>query len=321
MNRPVDAPLIVSLTDRGARLGARLARVLGAEHQHRPQPFAPCVQQAFSAGRRLLLICASGIAVRTLAPVLADKTRDPAVLVLDEAGQYVIPLLSGHEGGANHWAGDVAALLGARAVITSARQYRNPLLVAGMGCERHCPEAVLHDLLRQTLAQHNLTPADLSAISSIDLKADEVGLIQLAKRLDLPFICYPAAALRRVESLLQTPSEVVFREVGCYGVAEGAALYHAGQLAGYNDRCNSPVTLNAQRNRNDHDHPDNHVTTASCLRSDGLTTDNQRRRNDGEPPGAVDVAELLIPKHKNAQATVAIARAYLDDASKENPIL
>ena len=86
----------------------------------------PCSKH-FVHGEPLIFICATGIVVRTLAPVIRDKYQDPPVLVLDEQGQYVIPLLSGHEGGANHWAAEVAQLLSARPVITTAKPYLQPV--------------------------------------------------------------------------------------------------------------------------------------------------------------------------------------------------
>ncbi len=115
---------IISLTARGEQLAQRLAaKWPTATLRHKPKPFQPEVQRAFQAGEALLLICATGIAVRTLAPVLQDKYRDPPVLVLDENGQFVIPLLSGHEGGANQLAAEVAEFLGAQRVITTAQSY------------------------------------------------------------------------------------------------------------------------------------------------------------------------------------------------------
>ena len=68
----------------------------------------------------LLFIGACGIAVRAIAPSLTDKLHDVPVLVMDERGRYVIPLLSGHVGGANELADYLAGKTGAEPVITTA---------------------------------------------------------------------------------------------------------------------------------------------------------------------------------------------------------
>jgi cobalamin biosynthesis protein CbiG len=68
----------------------------------------------------LIFIMATGIVVRSIASLMQDKRTDPAVLVLDEKGEFVISLLSGHIGGANELAKEIADYLGARAVITTA---------------------------------------------------------------------------------------------------------------------------------------------------------------------------------------------------------
>ena len=73
----------------------------------------------------LIFIMATGIVVRQISSYLENKARDPAVLVLDDNGRFIIPLLSGHLGGANAWARYLAALLPATPVITTATDAAN----------------------------------------------------------------------------------------------------------------------------------------------------------------------------------------------------
>src|SRR5581483_10775958 len=68
----------------------------------------------------------------------------------------------------------------------------------------------------------------LAAVVSIDLKMDEPALHELAARLRVPARFFTAAQLLAETTRLATPSDAVFRETGCYGVAEGAALAAIG---------------------------------------------------------------------------------------------
>lgn len=85
-----------------------------------PLSFREKVQKAFASHDGLLFIMATGIVVRTVAPLLESKDRDPALLVMDEEGGHVISLVSGHLGGANALAVKLGALMGAQPVITTA---------------------------------------------------------------------------------------------------------------------------------------------------------------------------------------------------------
>ena len=68
----------------------------------------------------IIFVGATGIAIRSIAPYVKDKFSDPAVLVIDELGRYVISLLSGHVGGANELAEYIGGALGATPIITTA---------------------------------------------------------------------------------------------------------------------------------------------------------------------------------------------------------
>lgn len=129
---------IITLTRRGTETGRRLhaalpdsilcspQRFLTAQDLAAPgvRPYAIAVRQvlqdAFRTHAALVGVMASGIVVRELAPLLRSKHSDPAVVVVDEAGQYAVSLLSGHLGGANALARRVAAVLGGTPVLTTA---------------------------------------------------------------------------------------------------------------------------------------------------------------------------------------------------------
>lgn len=102
------------------------------------EDFKMKVGELFGTCQQLIFIMATGIVVRTLAGFLKHKAQDPAIIVLDEKGEYAISLLSGHLGGANVLARRVAEYFGGKAVITTATDVNGlvavDMLAKQMGC-------------------------------------------------------------------------------------------------------------------------------------------------------------------------------------------
>ncbi|MFT4296922.1 MAG: precorrin-3B C(17)-methyltransferase [Micropruina sp.] len=105
---------------------------------------------------------------------------------------------------------------------------RPPSLVAGMGCNRGTSAEHLEQLLRVTLATAGLAVESLTAITSVDAKADETGLIELAARLTIPFVTFPADQL--AEHPVPNPSEHALTAVGTPSVAEASVLARGADL-------------------------------------------------------------------------------------------
>ena len=127
---------IIAITRNGALLGQKLreslpgselyvsSRYAGQAGKNR-EIFAPgelkeLIVRLWNCVDGFVLIMATGIVVRMVAPLLVSKASDPAVVVMDDAGKFAISLLSGHLGGANELAERCAFICGARAVITTA---------------------------------------------------------------------------------------------------------------------------------------------------------------------------------------------------------
>ena len=106
--------LSLSITEAGRGLAARLP------YETAHGEMAEVVRARWADVDGFVLLCATGVAVRIIASLLVDKQVDPAVVCVDESGRFAVALCGGHAGGANDLARDVAGLLGAEPVITTA---------------------------------------------------------------------------------------------------------------------------------------------------------------------------------------------------------
>lgn len=103
-----------------------------------------------------------------------------------------------------------------------------PTLALGVGCERGAEPETLISFVEQTLEQEGWARQSIAVVTSLDVKMDEPAVFALADHLGVPARFFDAATLEAETPRLATPSDLVFRVVGCHGVAEGAALAAAG---------------------------------------------------------------------------------------------
>lgn len=186
-------------------------------------------QQAMVDCDLIVFVGAAGIAVRAVAPYLAGKAFDPAVLVIDEAGKFVIPILSGHLGGANALAQRLADGLGAQAVITTATDGRAAFAVDSWAAAHNC---VVVD------------PQNIKYVSGALLRGEPIGLksafpvdgrlpaqVTLDGVLDSGFVIgFDTKAAPFAHTLHLVP-RVVFLGIGCRKGTDAQAIEQAAQAA------------------------------------------------------------------------------------------
>lgn len=144
---------LVAITRHGAQQAAQLARSLPQASICSAAKFAPAFEglpneirayegalrdeigPLFEAFDQIVFFVSLGAVVRLIAPHLKSKDEDPGVIVVDDAGQFVIPVLSGHVGGANAMAEQVAALMQATPVLTTASDVGKTIPVDILGRE------------------------------------------------------------------------------------------------------------------------------------------------------------------------------------------
>ena len=178
---PAERISVVSITRHGIALAGHVVAALPGARLFVPEKFATEAEAAapgastcyagktadqipilFSNFDGIVAIVSLGAMVRLVAPHLGKKESDPGVVVIDEAGRFVIPMLSGHLGGANALAGTLAAALDATAVLTTASDARQTLAVDLLGRELGWAFDASHDeIVRASAAMVNDEPVAL----------------------------------------------------------------------------------------------------------------------------------------------------------------
>lgn len=311
----MDKVHIFAFTDAGEKTAKRIQEQLGG-NLLRVKNLKEAVAPAFARGKLLVFVGAVGIAVRAIAPYIRHKTKDPAVLVADETARFIIPILSGHLGGANGMARDLAELLGATPVITTATDlngvfavdefakakgltiknpeaiksvsasllakrsvgltsdyplagslpdgnlawlppsalklmgaeipqvgiyvgldvdYRPyevtlhlipPVLALGLGARQGTDPAAFRAFIEKTLAEAGLPKEAIFRLDSLDLKAEEDAILELAAAWQVPFYTHSRADLAKVDHLF-SQSDFVAAVTGLGNVCESSAFIGA----------------------------------------------------------------------------------------------
>ncbi len=282
---------------------------------YRKEALSAIVKRQFYTCDSLIFVGAVGIAVRSIAPFLEHKYKDPAVLVIDELGKYCIPILSGHVGGANELAERIAELFGGEMlpVVTTAtdlsgkwavdvfakknqlaitdsgkardisgkvlagqavflyveegislnyqddfkkmqeifvtdqiseadvyvgikknKENENALrlvpksLTLGIGCKKNTDSVKIEQAVRKTFSEAELSVESIGLLCSIDLKAEEIGILEFCKKYEIPSEFYSAEELNQVMGNF-TESAFVKSITGVDNVCERAALLGAGE--------------------------------------------------------------------------------------------
>lgn len=298
---------LVAVTGAGRAAAGQVAGALpqqGHEVTTYDGPAAEAVPRAFGECDAVVCFLAIGAAVRLVAPLLHDKETDPGLVCVDEGSRHAVAVLGGHAGGANVLAELVAGALGAAPVVTTATDavslpgldmlgwpvegdvpgvgralldgldvhlatdvtwplpalgmradqvghhpasghvidvtdretapqpgrvaLRPPSLVLGVGASRGASPDDVRALVVDTLRDNGLSLRSVGEVVSIDLKADEAAIVELAAELRVPFRTFAAAELAAHD--VPTPSEAVAAATGSRSVAEASVLQAGAEL-------------------------------------------------------------------------------------------
>ncbi len=181
------------------------------------------VKASFEKGNPILFICATGIAVRLIAPFIKSKVSDVPVVVMDEKGQYAIPILSGHLGGANEYARLFATLTGGTSVITTATDLHqqfaidlfakeNNLYITDMEKAKRISARVLHEGMAEGQDAEKQAMQKYYVISPYLKDETDEKLLLVPKQLVIGIGCKKDTSSEKIKVAI----EEVFKEKGLH---------------------------------------------------------------------------------------------------------
>ena len=338
---------VVALTPAGVRVAQHLCQVMAGAQCWLPASRAETGAQtfdsldvvfseAFAQGQSLVCIMAAGIVVRKLAPLLKSKDRDPAVLVVDEEGRFVVSLLSGHLGGANDLARRVAEDLGGTPVITTATDVQGlpaldlvaaqrGLVIENLAEVKQVSMSLLAGRPVRLVDQENRLGADLGEYSHLFHREDDLENALAAEPLPTVYVGFrerpwppgwlrlrPRVLIAGVGCHKGTPaSEIIEFLQECFRQA-GLSFLSLQALATIAAKKDEPGLKEAAHRLN----VELLWFTAEELEKVPVPTPSaQAARHVGARSVSEAAAllaargELLVPKQKSANITVAVARA------------
>ena len=216
---------IIAITEEGNKTARELANFLKESQVYflsEPHALRKTVEKIFDRYEGFIFIMALGIVIRVIAPFIKTKHTDPAVVVVDENRRFAISALSGHEGGANRLANQVASILHAESVITTASETMKHLIV-GVGCRKGTGQEEILEAIDRALKQCAGSREEIRCVATIDLKEDESGLKEACLHLGLPLKIVPMDHIKNFDGPYQR-SSFVKGKIGVEGVSEPCAL-------------------------------------------------------------------------------------------------
>ena len=300
------------------------------------------VAERFNHYNGHIFIMAAGIAVRMIAPLIRHKTKDPAVVVVDERGRHAISLLSGHIGGANTLARDTAHAIGGQAVITTATDVNDlpaiDEIATNKGLSIENPEAIKavhmallegekirifdpYELIRNELKDPDCflveTGTDVSAVVSKWKKNPRPGVFTDDRLADLPpdtLLLRPRHLAAGIGCNRNTPLDEIMELIHEVFVTHGLSVKSIGALATIDIKKDEPGLNAAAIHLNV---PIRFFSSEELNHVNAIQTPSETVRRI---TGAKSVCEaaailaakngpLIISKKKTPNVTLAVARA------------